>query len=68
MDEILYGADSIAAFLWPTERPKRRKCRVYHLARTDRLPVFKIGGSLCASPARLHAWIAEREAGRGKAA
>lgn len=55
-DDLLDGAEEIASFLgW-----KRR--RVYHLADSNRIPVFKVGNSLCARRSSLLAWVAEREA------
>jgi hypothetical protein len=62
---ICHGADEIGAFLFPNEPKKRRRRRVYHLVsevpEADRLPVFKLGGVICARPATLLAWIAARE-------
>jgi hypothetical protein len=61
----LHGADKIAEFLFPDEPKQRRRRRVYHLVtevpEADRLPVFKLGATICARPATLLAWIAKRE-------
>lgn len=54
----LRGAAAIAEFLFG-DRLLRRK--VYHLAETSRLPVFRLGTVLCARRSRLMAWIAEQE-------
>jgi hypothetical protein len=56
--DLLRGADQIAEFLFgdPGERRK-----VYHLAETSRLPVFRLGSLLCARRSVLLAWIAEQE-------
>jgi len=66
---ILYGADPIGEFLFPDERLGRRRRRVRRLIsevpEADRLPTFKLGGTVCARPGTLLAWIAERE-GRGR--
>ncbi len=56
--DLLRGADKIAEFLFGTET-KRRK--VYHLASTSRLPVFKLGSLLCARRSVLLDWIASQE-------
>jgi hypothetical protein len=57
-DDILRGAEQIAEFLYG-ERGDRRK--VYHLAQTSRLPVFRLGAVLCARRSVLEAWIKEQE-------
>ena len=57
-DDLLEGADQIAEFLFG-HSSKRRK--VYHLAQTSRIPVFRLGSVLCARKSRLTAWIEEQE-------
>lgn len=56
--DLLRGADKIAEFLFgqPTERRK-----VYHLAETSRLPVFRLGAVLCARRSVLLEWIRRQE-------
>jgi hypothetical protein len=44
-DDLLRGADEIAAFIFGTKFARRR---VYYLAETSRLPVFRLGSVLCA--------------------
>lgn len=56
--DLLRGADEISEFLFGT-RSVRRK--VYHLAETSRLPVFKLGSLLYARRSVLLDWIAEQE-------
>jgi hypothetical protein len=56
--DLLCGAEDIADFLFG-DRKHRRK--VYHLAETSRLPVFRLGSKLCARRSVLTAWIAEQE-------
>ncbi len=53
--DLLTGADAIAAFMGLKVR------RVYHLAETQRLPVFRLGATLCARKATLLNWIGEME-------
>jgi hypothetical protein len=53
--DLLTGAEAIAAFM----RVKVR--RVYHLAETQRLPVFRIGSTLCARQSTLVRWIEDME-------
>jgi hypothetical protein len=57
-DDILRGADEIAAFIYG-ERGSRRK--VYYLAECSRLPVFRLGSVLCARKSVLLKWIAGQE-------
>jgi hypothetical protein len=57
-DDLLRGADQIADFLFG-EPGQRRK--VYYLAETSRLPVFRLGSKLCARRSVLIAWIASQE-------
>jgi hypothetical protein len=57
-DDLLRGADQIAHFLFG-DAGQRRK--VYHLAETSRLPVFRLGSKLCARRSVLMAWIALQE-------
>jgi hypothetical protein len=59
--DLLRGADEIADFLFGDARQRRK---VYHLAETSRIPIFRLGSKLCARPSVLMAWIASQE-GRG---
>jgi hypothetical protein len=63
-DDLLEGAAAIAAFMFG-DATKRR--RVYALAGDDRgrdkLPVFRLGETLCARKSTLQQWIAIREKG-----
>jgi hypothetical protein len=56
--DLLRGADEIAVYLYG-DAGQRRK--VYHLAETSRLPIFRLGSVLCARRSILIAWIAEQE-------
>jgi len=60
-DDLLRGADDIAAFLGLAPRA------VYHAASRAALPTFRIGAILCARRSTLLAWIAEQEK-KGRAA
>lgn len=57
--DILFGAEAIAEFLFGS-RDHRRK--IYHLAEHSRLPIFRLGGVLCARPSVLTTWISRQEA------
>jgi hypothetical protein len=56
--DLLYGADAIAKFLFG-EKASRRK--VYYLAKYTRMPVFRIGSTLCARRSVLANWIKAQE-------
>lgn len=57
-DDILRGAEAIAEFMLGD--PKKRR-QVYHLAQMKRLPVFRLGSTLCARRSTLIAWIEDQE-------
>jgi hypothetical protein len=57
-EDLLKGADEIAEFFYG-DRKQRRK--IYHLAETSRLPVFRLGTVLCARKSQLMAWIEAQE-------
>lgn len=56
--DLLRGAEEIAEYAYGDKRFVRR---VYHLAETKRIPVFKLGILLCARKSRLLSWIEEQE-------
>jgi hypothetical protein len=57
-DDLLRGADAIAEFLYGDKKFRRK---VYHLASTTKLPVFKLGSMICARKSVLLKWIAAQE-------
>ena len=61
--DLLRGADTIAEYIFG-DRACRRK--VYYLAETSRLPVFRLGAALCARRSVLMRWISDQE-DRGRA-
>ena len=56
--DLLRGAYEISEFLFGS-RGERRK--VFHLAETSRLPVFRLGSTICARRSVLMEWIAAQE-------
>ena len=56
--DLLRGADEIAEFIFGA-RGGRRK--IYYLAETSHLPVFRLGAVLCARRSVLMQWIAGQE-------
>lgn len=57
--DLLQGAADIADFLFGDAGERRR---IYHLAENSKLPVFRIGITLCARKSALVAWIEAQEA------
>lgn len=57
-DDMLEGAEAIAAFIWGDKAKKRR---IYYLADTKQLPVFRLGDHLHARKSQLRAFIAQKE-------
>jgi hypothetical protein len=57
--DILYGGGEIAAFVFGA--PERRR-KVYQLAAAGKLPIFKLGGVVCARRSKLVAVIEALEA------
>jgi hypothetical protein len=57
-DDLLRGADEIAGYLYGDSTQRRK---VFHLAETSRLPVFRLGSKLCARRSVLIEWIAAQE-------
>ena len=59
-DDLLVGAMAIATFVFGRAEAAERR-RVYWLAETDELPVFRLGSMICARKSTLLQHIAERE-------
>ena len=57
--DLLRGADQIAAFIFG-DKASRRK--VYYLAECCRLPIFRLGATLCMRPSAYRQWIENQEA------
>lgn len=57
-EDVLHGAEEIAEFLFGDRRLRRK---VYYLAESSRLPVFRYGARLNARRSTLLQWIAEQE-------
>jgi hypothetical protein len=58
-DDILRGADAIAAFVYGDKRHRRK---VYNLAATSSMPTFKLGAIICARKSTLLNWMKAQEA------
>jgi hypothetical protein len=57
-EDMLRGAGEIANFLFGDPAMRRK---VYHLADTSNIPVFKLGSMICARKSVLLAWIRQQE-------
>lgn len=56
--DLLRGAKEISEFLFGTDGECRK---VYHLAETSQIPIFRLGSLLCARKSVLMEWIASQE-------
>jgi hypothetical protein len=56
--DLLRGADRIAEYIFGSAHYRRK---IYHLAETSRLPVFRLGSVLCARRSVLKGWIEAQE-------
>jgi hypothetical protein len=58
--DLLRGADEIAEFIFGARESRSRR-KVYYLAATSHLPVFRLGAVLCARKSVLLGWISGQE-------
>jgi hypothetical protein len=56
--DLIQGASAIATHIFGNPAYRRR---VYHLAETGKLPVFRLGAAICARKSTIEAWIGEQE-------
>lgn len=59
-DDLLRGGRPIARFVFGNDGAEYRR-KIYYLAETERLPVFRLGKTLCGRKSTLRAWIAGQE-------
>ena len=57
-EDLLIGAEAIAQFLFGSPEYRRR---IYHLADKRELPIFMLGGRLCARRSSLIGAVEQRE-------
>jgi hypothetical protein len=57
-DDLLYGADAVAEFVYGSRSFRRR---IYHLAATSKIPLFKLGSMICGRKSVLLTWIERQE-------
>ena len=56
--DLLFGAEAIAKFVFGDRKYRRR---IYHLASSSRLPVFRLGAMLCGRKSVLLSYVTEQE-------
>lgn len=56
--DLLHGAEAIATFIFGN--PKERR-KVYHLADSHGLPVFRMGATICGRKSTILKWVEEQE-------
>jgi hypothetical protein len=57
-DRIIRGADAIAEYIFGDRRHRRK---IYYLAECSRLPIWRLGSTLCLRPATYESWIKAQE-------
>ena len=57
-DDLLVGAAAISEYVFGTPDDRRK---VYRLAESGELPIFKLGATLCARKSRLNERISRKE-------
>ncbi|WP_298372693.1 hypothetical protein [Azospirillum sp.] len=57
-DDLLFGAEEIAVFLFGTTKQRRR---VYHLHAQGITPTFTMGATVCGRRTTLRTWIESQE-------
>jgi hypothetical protein len=58
-EAMIRGAAAIAEYMFGDRRFRRR---VYHLVQTSRIPIARIGSTLCLRPSTYQKWIESQEA------
>jgi hypothetical protein len=59
VEEVIEGADAIASFLFGDSTKRRR---VSYLAEKTRIPIFRLGSTLCLRPSAYRHFIESQEA------
>jgi hypothetical protein len=58
-DDTLRGAEAIAEFIFGDRRHRRK---VYYLAECSKVPIYRLGSTLCLRPSVYRNWIEGQEA------
>jgi hypothetical protein len=53
------GADAIAEYIFGDRRHRRK---VYYLAECSKIPIWRLGSTLCLRPSTYESWIKDQEA------
>lgn len=69
-DDLLSGADQIAAFTYGLSQDERvaeaNRRRIYHLVEKHGFPGFKFGGVLSARKSKIMEWVEAQEAAQAR--
>jgi len=57
-DRIIRGADAIAEYIFGDRRHRRK---IYYLAECSKIPIWRLGSTLCLRPATYESWIKDQE-------
>jgi hypothetical protein len=57
-DRIIRGADAIAEYIFGDRRHRRK---IYYLAECSKIPIWRLGSTLCLRPATYESWIRDQE-------
>jgi hypothetical protein len=60
-DDLLYGADAIARFVFGERDRRRNRRKIYALVETGQLPAFHLGRTICARKSSIVNSVAARE-------
>jgi hypothetical protein len=57
-ERIIRGADAIAEYIFGDRRHRRK---IYYLAECSKIPIWRLGSTLCLRPATYESWIKAQE-------
>lgn len=57
-EDLIRGADELAEYLFGSKKLRRR---VYHLAQTSNIPLFRLGSMICGRKSVITAWVETQE-------
>jgi hypothetical protein len=57
-DRVIRGADAIAEYIFGDRRHRRK---IYYLAECSKIPIWRLGSTLCLRPATYESWIKGQE-------
>jgi hypothetical protein len=60
-EPVIEGAAAIAEFIYRSRETRYRR-KIYYLAETSKIPIHRLGSTLCLRPSAYKSWIAGQEA------